>query len=86
MPSGVRDLSVPVDCLTLLKSELRCESGEGVVSSSSLMNLTLHSELRRDDSDISLPRLLANELLRLGLETVMIGRFAVDGVGVGGRT
>lgn len=54
---------------------------------SSFMNLTLHSEFLRDErAETSLPRLLAKELRRLGLETVIIGRFTVDGVGVGGLT
>ena len=54
---------------------------------SSFINLTLHSEfLREDFVDVSLPRRLVIELLRLGLDTVIIGRLAVDGVGVGGLT
>jgi len=54
---------------------------------SSFTNLTLHSEfLREDFVDVSLPRRLAMELLRLGLDTVIIGRLMVDGVGVGGLT
>lgn len=54
---------------------------------SSFTNLTLHSEFLREDLvDVSLPRRLAMELLRLGLDTVIIGRLAVDGVGVGGLT
>lgn len=63
---------------------LHCVIGD---VSSSFTNLTLHSEFLRDDLlDVSLPRRLAIELLRLGLDTVIIGRLTVDGVGVGGLT
>lgn len=58
---------------------------EGRVSSS-LTNLTLHSEALLEFLETSLPLLLANELLLLGLDTVIMGRLAIEGVGVGGRT
>jgi len=68
-----------------LPSVVRLHSMEAVFSS--FTNLTLHSEfLREDFVDVSLPRRLAMELLRLGLDTVIIGRLTVDGVGVGGLT
>lgn len=71
------------ECLGL-PSVVRLHS---VMVSSSFINLTLHSEFLREDLvDVSLPRRLATELLRLGLDTVIIGKLAVDGVGVGGLT
>lgn len=84
VPSGERPLSISSRILVCLglPSVTRRPS-----VSSSLMNLMLHSEFLRDDLlDASLPRRLPMELRRLGLDTVMIGRLTVDGVGVGGLT
>lgn len=76
-------LSITGECLGL-NSEPRWHSDPD--PSSSFINLTLHSEFLREDLDASLLRLLPMELLRLGLDTVIMGRMAIDGVGVGGLT
>lgn len=90
MPSGERFLSIESrilgECLGL-PSVIRLHSVVVANVSSSFISRTLHSEFLREDLvDVSLPRRLAMEFLRLGLDTVMIGRLAGVGVGVGGLT
>lgn len=90
--SGVLGLSTPCTAITSFDAAAPIAFDSAPVgddvSPCSLppVNLTLHSELLRDVRDESLPRRLASELRRLGLDTVIIGKLAIDGVGVGGLT